>query len=284
MKYILSCLFLITTCTTFSQPLRFHFSGGFANYNGDLQPKKFTLNQAKGVVAAGATFNLSEKFALRSDYSFAKVGADDKLSSNNQARNLNFTSLIQELSLMGEYDIFSTYERKLTPYVFAGIGVFRFSPYTKDENGNKVYLQHLRTEGQETSQYPDRKIYNKVQMNIPFGAGAKYAISDDVHLAFELSFRKLFTDYLDDVSTSYADENVLTNEVGPKSAQFAFRGDELTHNPRTYPAGGTARGNPAYKDSYYFGQVRLSFRMNWFDNNSGYGGRGKNRLGCPTRF
>ena len=282
MKYLLNFFLLFYCSTAFSQPLRFHIMGGFANYSGDLQASRFTNNQAKGVITAGATFNLTEKFALRSEYSFAKVGADDRNSKNNQTRNLNFSSLIKEFNLLGEYDILSTYQRKLTPYVFAGIGVFKFSPYTSDSAGRKVYLHGLRTEGQETSAHPNTKNYNRLQLNIPVGGGFKYALSNDVHLALELGFRKLFTDYLDDVSTTYTDQNILQNEVGLRSVQYAFRGDELTHNPRAYPAAGSARGSSKFKDSYYFGQLRVSFRMNWFDN-AGFGGR-KNQLGCPTRI
>lgn len=281
MKYIFGSLFILLAATAIGQPLRIHVMGGFANYLGDLQPSRFTFNQAKGVITAGATFNLSEQFALRSEYSFAKVSADDRLNSKNQARNLNFSSLIKEFNLMGEYDILNTNTHKLSPYVFAGIGVFKFSPYTTDSGGNKIHLHALRTEGQETSEHPDRKKYKRLQLNIPVGGGIKYAISNDVHLALEIGFRKLFTDYLDDVSTTYADETILRNEVGPTSVQYAFRGDELTHSPRVYPAAGTARGS-ANKDSYYFGQLRISFRMNWFDN-QGFSNK-SNKMGCPTRF
>ena len=241
MKYLFSILLLSFTTAGISQPLRLHIMGGFANYSGDLQGSRFTLNQAQGVITAGATYNLTEKFALRSEYSFAKVSADDRYSKNNQARNLNFSSLIKEFNLLGEYDIFSTYERKLTPYVFAGIGVFKFSPYTTDSAGAKIHLHGLRTEGQETSANPEKAQYKRLQLNIPVGGGIKYAVSDDVHLALELGFGKLFTDYLDDVSTMYADQTILQNEVGATSVQFAFRGDELTHNPRSYPAAGSAR-------------------------------------------
>lgn len=279
MKGICSILFVLFSGSLISQPLRLHLMGGFANYSGDLQSKNFTLGQARGVITAGATFHLTDRFALRSEYSFAHVTADDKLNSNTASRNLHFQSWIKEFNLMGEYDILNTLDRKFTPYVFGGVGVFRFSPYTRNSAGDKVYLHPLRTEGQETSAYPDRKHYKKTQCNIPVGGGLKYILSDNVYVAAELGYRKLFTDYLDDVSATYADEAILRSEVGPSSVAYAFRGDELSHDPRPYPAAGSPRGSTKYKDSYYFGQVRVSFRLNWFDG--GYGPGKKNKMGCP---
>jgi opacity protein-like surface antigen len=268
-----------------AQPLRIHIMGGFANYTGDLQTKRFTLDQARGVVTAGATFNITDKFALRSEYSFAKLGADDKRSSSEvlRNRNLNFQSVIQELSLMGEYDILNTNYHKLTPYVFGGLGVYRFSPFTFTESNEKVFLQGLSTEGQGF--LAGRKIYKKTKFNVPLGGGVKYALSEDVHVGLELGLRVLTTDYLDDVSATYVDENLLLSQKGPLAVQLAYRGDELKPPAGSYPAGLTARGNSKINDFYYFGQFRISFRMNWFekgDRSSGTNGR--KSLDCPTKL
>ncbi len=287
MKRLIVLLSAMFATQLFAQPLRLHIGGGFANYNGDLQPKTFTLKQAHGLISAGGTFNITDKFALRSDYSFTKLEADDKNNKdiNFARRNLNFKTLIRELTLMGEYDIFNLSEKVWTPYVFAGIGGYKFSPYTTDSIYGKVFLHGVRTEGQGLPEFPDRKIYKKTQFNIPFGGGVKYALSDDIHLSVEMSMRKLFTDYLDDVSTAYVDQNVLLAGRGQVGVDLAFRGDELKTDPQPYPAGGALRGNSKYNDLYYFGQVKISFRMSWFDNGGGgfnSGGR-KSKLGCPTK-
>ena len=266
-----------------AQPVRLHMMAGFANYSGDIQQRMFTLKQANSVISAGGTFSITDKIALRSDYSFAKLAADDKLNKEElRVRNLNFKTLIQELTVMGEYDFADLNEQSFTPYVFAGIGIFHFSPYTSDSVGNKVFLVGLSTEGQGLPEYPDRKVYKTTQFNIPYGAGIKYALSDDVYVGFELGFRKLFTDYLDDVSTTYADKNVLLNSKGSRSVEFAFRGDELKP-PLPYPTGGTLRGNSKKNDYYYYGQFRISFRMPWFDKEgSRTDKRNKRGLGCPS--
>ena len=279
MKKFFALLILLAICNNSFSQLRLHIMGGFANYSGDIQQKRFTLNQAKGVITAGATYDVTSKFSLRGDYSFAKLYASDKFNTRQdfRQRNLDFSTYIKELGILGEYNIFDVAEQPLTPYVFAGISGFKFSPYTYTSAGDKVYLHKLGTEGQGLPQYPERQDYKKIQIAIPFGGGLKYALSEDVHVGVELGIRKLFTDYLDDVSTTYVDEATLLAAKGPTAVDLAFRGDELKNNPTTYPAGGTVRGGKA-KDLYYFGQVRLSFRMPWFD---GSGGR-RSKMGCPA--
>lgn len=257
--------------------------GGFANYTGDIQQKRFTLNQANAVITGGATFNVTDQLALRSDYSFTRLQADDKYNKPALAvRNLNFKTLIQELNLMGEYDILNLNEHPLTPYLFAGVGVFKFSPYTVDPAGTKIFLIGLSTEGQGLHEYPDRKIYKKTQLNIPFGGGLKYALSDDIHVGFEIGIRKLFTDYIDDVSTTYVDPNILAVAKGQQAADYAFRGDELKP-PVAFPGAGATRGNSKINDYYYYGQFRLSFRMPWFDKGGSNRVKGNGKgLGCPS--
>lgn len=274
---------ILLASVSVAQPVRLHLMGGFANYSGDIQQRSITLNQANTVISAGGTFNVTNKLALRSDYSFAKLGAEDKLNKAYlRVRNLNFKTIIQELTLMGEYDFIAPDAQRLTPYVFAGIGVYNFSPYSLDSIGNKVFLVGLSTEGQGLPEYPDRKVYKKTQVNIPYGAGIKYALSEDLYIGFEIGFRKLFTDYLDDVSTTYVDRDVLLNRKGAQAAAFAFRGDELKP-PLPYPAAGTLRGNSNKNDYYYYGQFRISFRMPWFNNNGGNISRSSHKgLGCPS--
>lgn len=274
---------LLIASVSVAQPVRLHVLAGFSNYSGDVRQQRFTLDRANSVIAAGGTFNITNQFALRSDYSFTRLGADDKYNKQDlRVRNLNFKTIIQELTLMGEYDFADLSERRLSPYVFAGIGVFHFSPYTIDSVGQKVWLAGLSTEGQGLPEYPDRKVYKKTQFNIPMGGGIKYALSDDIHAGFEIGVRKLFTDYLDDVSTTYADRNILFNRKGQQAADYAFRGDELKP-PLAYPAAGSLRGNSKRNDYYYYAQFRISFRMSWFENADSRINRSSRKgLGCPA--
>lgn len=253
---------------------------GPSNYYGDLQPKKLTLNQANIVLGAGANVRITNKWSLRGDYFFTKLGADDKKGPFT-SRNLNFKTFLQELDLVAEFNFLDLAETKFTPYAFAGIGVFRFSPYTTDTTYGRVYLVGLSTEGQGLPKYPERKPYKKTQMNIPVGGGFKLALSNDVHFGLEYGLRVLFTDYLDDVSKTYVDEDVLLNSRGPAAVALAFRGDELSENPAPYPSDQTMRGTNKRKDLYYYGLARLSVKMRWFNNFPGMGPR-SGRFGCPS--
>jgi hypothetical protein len=255
--------------------------GGVSNYQGDLQDQKYTFSQAHPAFGFGGLYEITDNLSARANVTFGTVSANDKDSKNinDIQRNLNFTSPITDINLGLEYDILSLNQHSVTPYIFAGISVFHFNPYTIDTAGHKVYLQPLGTEGQGF--YPGRSKYSLTQIAIPFGGGFKFAINDNVRLGVEVGLRKLFTDYLDDVSMTYADKTQLLANNGAEAVELAFRGDELNKG-LTYPTGGTIRGNPKSKDWYYFTMLTLSFRIpGGGEKYDGPGG--KSKVGCPTR-
>jgi opacity protein-like surface antigen len=253
MKRILSLIVLIPVLASAQNQLNLTLSGGFANYYGDLQSKPLTLDQAHGAFGIGLKYDLTNHFAVKGGLFYARLSADDK---NNKAslrpRNLNFHSRVFEFNAMAEYALFSLQERRFTPYAFGGLALFRFNPYTFDSTGTKYFLQPLGTEGQGLSVYPGRKPYKRTGIAIPFGAGLRLRVSEKVTLAYEFSLRKTFTDYLDDVSTTYVDPNVLAAERGAKAVELSYRGGELKNGDPTYPAEGAIRGGANSRDWYYF--------------------------------
>ena len=201
-----------------------------------------------------------------------------------RARNLAFETHITEFSAIGEYYIFNLEEQKFSPYVFGGLAVFHFNPYDYNGGTQKIFLKPLSTEGEGLSQYPDRKPYALTQLAIPFGGGVKYAFNDRLRLGLELGMRKLFTDYLDDVSTTYADKNDLLNAKGQLAVDMAYRGSG------NYPAKGAQRGGSQHKDWYYFLGLHLTYRLSTGDNTNhsgvfgggNYSGKRKKGYGCPS--
>ena len=252
---------------------------GIATYNGDLQGKRFTIDQSHPAVGIGVSYNLTNKLIARTGFTYGVVEGNDKKNTTAKGielRNLNFKSKLTELHLGMEYNLFKLEGKSLTPYVFAGVAVYHFNPYTKDVAGNKVFLKPLSTEGQGLAAYPDKKNYKLTQLALPFGGGIKFKLSDDIQVAVELGLRKLFTDYLDDVSSTFADGAILLAAKGPKAVELSFRGDEV--NPAAqYPAAGAQRGNSKTKDWYYFSGLRLSKTLN------AGGTGGKDKLGCPQK-
>ncbi len=250
---------------------------GTSNYSGDLQDKRFAFSQAHLAGGLGISYEITNHFSVRAAFKIGKISADDKLGRNKE-RNLNFSSQLTEGALDVQYLITPLGSHVLSPYVFAGVAVYHYDPYTFDSAGRKYYLKPLSTEGEGF--ISGRNNYNLTQVAIPFGVGVKMPLSDNINVGLEVGYRKLFNDYLDDVSKTYVDPNQLLVNRGAKAVELSYRGDELKNGSTVYPTG-VQRGNPKYKDWYYFTGLTLSFRLGNTLFGDGDGSGGKNQLGCP---
>ena len=108
-------------------------------------------------------------------------------------------------------------------------------------------LQELGTEGQDISEE-----YFLVSGGITLGAGFKYDLSSDVTFAVEFTTRRVFTDYIDDVSSTYPDKARLNVVRGPQAVALSDRSlvDGIGIE-------GRQRGNSSDNDRYTF--LSLSF-------------------------
>jgi len=284
-------LFLLN-CGVFAQsPVHIGVFGGISNYQGDLASRNF--QQSKPAFGVTLNYELSDRVMLRGGLTFAKIAGADKYSNNEflkQNRNLSFESNINELSLIGELTAFNLNTIRWSPYVFGGLAIFHYNPYTYDSTNTKYYLKPLSTEGQGLSPYPDRKPYSLTQLAIPFGGGIKYALNDNIRIALEVGIRKTFTDYLDDVSGTYPDKDVLFSERGAKAVELSYRGGEVPGEYSTgagviypdnaYPAKDAQRGSIKHNDYYYFTGLHITFRLG-SGGNRGMGRSGRSGYGCP---
>lgn len=278
MKAILySIIIFVFISNANAQNLHLNLFAGTSNYSGDLQDKGFTFSQSHFAGGFGVSYDITDHFSVQSSLNFGTISAND-LYGRNKPRNLNFSSALSEFGIGGQYFITPISAHVLTPYVFAGLAIYHFNPYTTDTSGAKTYLKPLSTEGEGF--ITGKKNYNLTQLAIPFGAGVKFALSDNVNVGLEVGYRKLFTDYLDDVSSAYVDEAALLANRGGEAVQLAYRGNELK-NGAPYPAVGTIRGSSAHKDWYYFTGLTASFRL--FSGNGLGSGLGKHsKYGCPA--
>ena len=243
--------------------------------------KKFVkdLNLGKtnfaGSLSLTAMFNY--KFALRLEGTFGQISADDKVlkkvapsTFGRYERNLSFRSKITDFMLALEIhplyilNSYSDNDEKepplFSPYLLGGVGFFSFKPQAK--LGNRwVDLEPLRTEGQGFSAYPDRKPYKLNQINIPIGLGVKYDLGSTLSLRAEFVYRKLNTDYLDDVSTEYINPVEFTNNFTAAKARTATdlyaRQKEL--DPLYNVNEGDQRGNPKNKDAYFTFNIKIGY-------------------------
>jgi hypothetical protein len=211
-------------------------------------------------------------FVSGKDYIINTTGEDELY---RRERNLDFKSHMWEAyaalelfptMMMNKYD---DYDPRLKPYGFIGIGLFHFNPQgSLTDAGGKTtwhYLKPLSTEGQGMPQYPNRKPYQLTQLNVPMGAGIKYDLSAKVNIGTELLYRKTFTDYIDDLSTTYIDPVNFDRNLSASDAVLAralydkvkFVGTPV--NNRTPP--GEQRGNSKNNDAYFSFLLKLGIKL-----------------------
>lgn len=235
---------------------------GAMNYQGDLKPNNFTSNHCSFTTGISVRKPLNYWFALRGGVNVGSIEASDAWNDEDlRPRNLSFNTTVKEAYLGLEISILDISTGRFTPYVYAGVAAFHFNPWTRDRNNEKVYLQPLGTEGQGIAGNPQAKPYKLTQFCLPFGGGIRVALSDAIRLGIEFNQRKTFTDYLDDVSGTYADADALMQAHGPMAVDLAYRADELPNARAIYPAHGEKRGTPSEMDWYYFFGTTLEIKM-----------------------
>ena len=84
------------------------------------------------------------------------------------------------------------------------------------------------------------------------GGGFKIAVNKTFNIILEYGIRKTFTDYLDDVSTTYTGGNLM---VSPLSNEMS---DKSLNGPQ---AKDFQRGNSKDNDWYTFTGITLSFKI-----------------------
>ena len=239
--------------------------GGGMSYIGDLNNQS-VFGMPRGGFGVGLRERLDNRWILRANVVMGSVGCDHDYL---ERRNLSFRSYVRELSAVAEFN-FRPYgpgatESQWTPYLFGGFGLFLFNPtaaYTySDGTVEWVELQPLRTEGQGTAAYPERRQYSRFQVCIPFGMGVRCRLGKNFSIAVEYGFRKTMTDYIDDVSTTYVGADLLRGEVndGEMAARMADRSSEVV--PGYVNAPGIKRGDDSLDDWYSFFNVSIGFSL-----------------------
>ena len=282
--YRLIFLFVTFILLSFNSSAQYYeFGGGLGAtlYYGDLNAPDLNTNLGNSKFGGQLMLRYiaTKNIAVRANLTLGKLSGDDRRSDLEfqKIRNLRFSSLMVESALLGEYYFFG-YDAKtgtqlFSPYVTAGFGFIFFNPKT-DLNGETYELQPLGTEGQGLPGQAAK--YSKVALAIPFGGGVKMKINDRFNLGVELLARRSFTDYLDDVSTVYANTDDLFAVNGAISAALADRRGEALGIPQLNTPGAKRGGSGV--DDYYF-----SFMINLTANfESLFGiGKGSGSVDCP---
>ena len=257
------------------------FSAGATNFLGELGGanrigtngiRDFDLPSIRPVFLAGYSYRFTKQTTLQLELGYGFLSGNDKLTQEpfRHNRNLNFRSPIYQFD--AKYSLTLTKQRpghiynlrgvrgmknvQIISYVFVGVGAFWFNPKGQsDITGQRVALHPLSTEGQEI--YPTRKKYHRFQPNIPVGFGFKWLITRDWMVGIEYTLHKTFTDYLDDVSTTYPNKSLLLAQRGQDAVDFSDPSLGDFHSTEA----NMQRGDPTDKDAYMFAVISLRYKI-----------------------
>jgi hypothetical protein len=245
----------------------FGISAGAAHYFGDLNPNAH-LNQPKPALGIFFRKQFGNYVALRVSGQFCQLGYSDIYNKQNLydlERNLSFNTNIWEFALMGDFNFYKfipgSWNYSFTPYVTFGIGAFNYNPYAYYQ-GQKVYLRPLGTEGQGSAAYPDRKPYGTMAVCFPLGVGFKYSLNARTNIGFEVVYRFTTTDYIDDVSKTYApDAQPHTLPNGSPTLWYLMQDRSYEVTGTDIGTKGRQRGYSNQNDAYVIAQFSVSFNL-----------------------
>lgn len=285
MKKNLLIIFVISSLNGFSQFQELSGGVGFSYYYGDLN----IYHSTRGVALVADFFdskNMKMSYSLGYRYNlqnYLSVGlnfyhmylsgydSDNKASGPSdgayarKVRNLSFHSAVNEAFIDFRFEPLRT-EKKwgknkmhFSPYVGAGIGFFTFNPKAFNNVGKEIELQPLGTEGQGVAGYGSK--YNLFQMVIPINAGIRITPkSRRYSISLDFNYNHTFTDYLDDVSTTYAKPIDIQNAY--QTANPTLYNSFLEMSDRRsgiYYQTPDKRGNSKDNDFFMTGQVKFSY-------------------------
>ena len=282
------CIFLSTNATSqYNWDWAVH--AGASNYLGDIggtdQARRdfiydVKLDQTRYVFGAHLRYKASRTFAITAQFMYGRIQGWDKDTEYGprRARNLNFKNNIKELSIRGEYTLYSDndlggrgyYNPDFRFYGFLGLAAVMHNPQGYLYEGNKDFeegwysLRKLTTEGQDNP-------YSAFTMAIPMGMGVYFTHIKKYRFGWELGYRISLSDYLDDISDSYAPNNEISSELGqalanqttPEIIDAVFGNSGEIYNYHYAPGYDGSYRNPRginnYNDGYVF--TSLSFGM-----------------------
>ncbi len=301
----------------------YYISAGvsFMNYFGDIAPKSGILSTKIASTRPGFSgsfgYRIGPRYTIQASLSYGTLFGDDnkaadptgETSNYRYKRNLHFRNDILELAVVGIFDLFQNQGSylsrvQITPYALIGIAGFHHNPKALapetnvhtgaaiPEAGKWVKLQPLGTEGQHADLLPTDanfgiEPYSLWQLAIPFGLGARYKLGEALDISFDISFRYLFFDYIDDISSNYVDLDVLDNDLAKVMSDRSVEptgaktGDDRTQyisgwnvNPYTGRDGSNTynvvygygsehptnkRGGASDNDIYYVTSIKVSY-------------------------
>jgi len=224
----------------------------------------------------GLRYLLDNRFSIYAAITSGLISGNDEFTEepSRNHRNITFRSPIWDLTARLEYKVNLETRghiyllkgvrgqkgNKFTWRVNAGLGVFYFNPKAEYE-GKWYALQPLGTEGQNFM--ATRRPYSRVQMCIPGGIEVSYAASRYWTWSFEIGPRFTFTDYIDDVSKSYVNPDLVVAHAPDGYPEEAIRyfADPNYTTTEDYGNYNQKRGNSFNNDMYIVCLFKVHYKM-----------------------
>ena len=259
---IISCLVIVFQANAqFDDPMTLEVGPhvGLSYYMGDLNPS-IPFAQAQLQYGGVVRFNYNNSWTFRFDYSRATVSADDTKLNWRPERGLNFTTKINDFSLVAEFNFLEYYtgnpKKNVSPYIFGGISVFQYTPFA-EYGGTIVNLRNYATEVMPADAKWYETLFDRnmpIGVSLPFGMGVKFSLSRHMAATVEWRMQKTFTDYLDDVGKVYPEQHAL------------FTAEDGNTYDLSDPSGkflaGQQRGNASFNDWFGMARVSLTWKFN----------------------
>lgn len=170
---------------------------GGINYTGDLA--KTSIPHSKEThpwLSLYISRQLRPNLSLQGHIGTGEISGDDRNYEDRKLRSFYFTTQITELQFRLQWYPFirpGLPKPRITPYGFAGLGVFHLSP---NATLNRAKIPNLR----EAIAFDQENLPSKIQPALPFGGGLEWNLNQKMKIGLETSLRLTMTDYLDGVS------------------------------------------------------------------------------------
>lgn len=214
LKNIIILLVLIFFPLISNAQQKLHEIGVFAGvgyYMGDLNQSKLFYS-AQPAFSLVYKLDLNSRYALRFNGMFASLSGNDANSNNGyqQQRNHSFNIGITEFDALLE---------------------FNFLPYKPDSRSE--FFSPFITIGLGAMIMPVEEGSIPVNPVIPFGVGLKYAFTKKLGIAAEWTYRKTFTDYIDQLpKQTFTESATFNNKQSTYTSSkdwYSFAGITLTY-------------------------------------------------------
>lgn len=274
-QYFQLLLLTMFACNIYGQ---YHVRGhmGALYYQGDLAPKPIDLSFGPGNLAVGVSVgrDIFDWCSINFRHFRGRISGDDAFAVNadRRARNLRFTAPLYEYGIYTDLRINKLWKGldkyKLNMFLTFGYNFVHFDPYTL-YLGEWIRLQPLGTEGQTL---PNRSSqpYSLYTWTRVIGGILEFDLSSKWSLGLEVSPRKSYTDYLDDVSTFYVNYDEMIKAGNVLGAALSNRMGEYFNTGPVKVDTGTRRGRSDKNDwythfgiylKYHFGKRKVSYHI-----------------------